>query len=50
MQISAEDENGILRALLETESDTVREWAERTYAEDKTATTPVTDDQQPQSV
>lgn len=43
VQISAEDENGISRALLETESDAVREWGERTYAEDKTAT-PVTDD------
>lgn len=46
VQIGAEDDDGIPRALLETESDTVREWAERTFTEYRSEAVPITDDQQ----
>lgn len=43
VQIGVEDEEGIPRALVETELETIRAWAERKYAEYKAETAPLPD-------
>lgn len=41
VQIGVEDDEGIPRAMIETDSNAIRTWAERTYAEYKAETTPL---------